>query len=595
MNDPATAHAPAAHPDWALETGLRWTHDLEGRLVSISAAAAQALGFTKEELPGRLVRDLITGEHRPQFEAYLDTIQRDGTATGLMSLQASTGARRVWEYWNLLNKGTSVVIGSARDVTERVQSDRVLRASEGRFATAFYCSPIPNAITTVAEGRYLDVNDAFVDQMGYTRDEIVGRTSLELDVWPTPGHRLAMIEALQREKTIRQENAEFRTKSGRLITTLYSAGLVTLDGQPCVLAAFLDITAKKEAENALRESEAKFRLLVETTRFGILIYRENGEFCYFNPVVEAFTGYSTSELRTMTVWELIHPDFRDFVRARAQARLRGESVPSRSELKILSKDGETRWLDVTVKVIQYQGAPALLSTAFDITDREKAGVEIQRSLLLGQETERKRIARELHDDISQRLAIVGLTLSEVEKLSPSAPPALETKLKAIRQHVNSIAHDIHRISHNLHPSTLVDLGLVSALRGLCREFSDRTHVAVQFTGDVASAHGLASQEVAISLYRITQECLANVAMHSGSREAKVALVERPGTLHLTIADTGIGFDAKRLRARAGLGLVSIRERARLIGADVQITSAPVSGTKIELRVPLEVAASAQVD
>jgi hypothetical protein len=113
------------------------------------------------------------------------------------------------------------------------------------------------------------------------------------------------------------------------------------------------------------------------------------------------------------------------------------------------------------------------------------------------------------------------------------------------------------------------------------------HVAVQFVGDVAAAQ--ASQEVAISLYRITQECLANVAMHSGSREARVALVERPGTLQLTIADTGIGFDAKRLRARAGLGLVSIRERARLIGADVQITSAHVSGTKIELRIPAAIA------
>jgi PAS domain S-box-containing protein len=446
------------------------------------------------------------------------------------------------------------------------------------------------AITALADGRYVDVNEAFERQMGYARAEVVGRTSLELNVWPTPAHRIAMTEALQGQKTIRHQNSEFRTKSGRLITTVYSAGLVTLDGQPCVLAAILDVTAQKLAEDALRESEAKFRLLVETTRFGIFIYRESGEFCYFNPPVELFTGYSSEDLRTMTIWDLIHPDFRDFVRARARARFRGENVPSRSELKILSKDGETRWLDVTAKVIQYQGAPALLGTAFDITDREKAGFEVQRSLLLGQETERKRIARELHDDISQRLAIVGLTLSEVEKLSPSASPALESKLKAIRQHVNSIAHDIHRISHNLHPSTLVDLGLVSALRGLCREFTDRTHVAVQFVGDVAVAQ--ASQEVAISLYRITQECLANVAMHSGSREARVALVERPGALQLTIADTGIGFDAKRLRPRAGLGLVSIRERARLIGADVQITSAPVSGTKIELRVPLEVAAPA---
>lgn len=596
MTDPQKP-SPAETPDWTLETDLRWTHDLDGRLLSISAAAAQTLGFKREELHLMPVRDLIAAQFRDRFPTYLVAIQRDGVARGLLSLQTSGGGTRVWEYWNLLhNTGRApFVVGAARDVTERVQSERVLRASEGRFATAFYASPIAMAITTLAEGRYVDLNEAFERQMGFLRGEVVGATSLELNVWPTPAHRAAVMAALERHKTVRHQNVEFRTKSGRLITTAYSAGLVTLDGQPCVLAAILDVTAQKHAEDALRESEAKFRLLVETTRFGIYIYRENGEFCYFNPPVELFTGYTADELRTMTVWDLISPDYRDFVRGRTQARFKGENVPQRSELKILSKDGETRWLDVTVKLIQYEGTPALLGTAFDITDREKAGFEVQRSLLLGQETERKRIARELHDDISQRLAIVGLTLSEVEKLSPMATSVVEGKLKALRQHVNSIAHDIHRISHNLHPSTLVDLGLVSALRGLCREFSDRTHVAVQFTGDIDSGHGQTSQEVAISLYRITQECLANVAMHSGSREAKVALIERPGTLHLTIADSGIGFDAKRLRTRAGLGLVSIRERARLIGADVQITSAPVSGTKIELRVPLETPAATPAD
>jgi len=580
----------ADNPDWTLETGLRCMHDLEGRLLSISAAAADALGFKKEELIKIPLRELIAPEFRERFESYVETIRTHGSAHGFLTLQTSAGQRRVWEYRNWLHQrpGMPIVVGAARDVTERVQSKRVLRASEGRFATAFYSSPIANAITTVAEGRYIDVNEAFERQMGYARSEIVGRTSLELDVWLTPAHRRAMVEALQHQKILLHQDAEFRTKSGRTITTVYSAGLVTFDGQPCVLAAILDVTAQKQAEAALRESEAKFRLLVETTRFGIFIYREDGEFCYFNPPVELFTGHSAEELRTMTIWDLVHPDFRDFVRARAQARFRGEEVPSRSELKIIAKTGETRWLDVTARLIQYQGEPALLGTAFDITDREKAGVEIQRSLLLGQETERKRIARELHDDISQRLALVGLTLNEVEKLSPGASSALDAKLKALRQHVSSIAHDIHRISHNLHPSTLVDLGLVSALRGLCREFADQRRVAVRFTGEVTSAQP--SQEVAITLYRITQECLANVAMHSGAREARVALVERWDALHLTITDNGVGFDTARLRRRAGLGLVSIRERARLIGADVQITSAPESGTKIQLRVPL-VAAS----
>ena len=249
MKEPVTARAPASSPDWALQTDLRCTHDLEGRLLSVSAAMADALGYTVEALLNTPMRDLVAAGYRSQFRAFLDAIRRDGAATGLTKLETSTGESRVWEYWNALREGASgpIVIGAARDVTERVLSQRALRASENRFATAFYSSPIAMAITTLAEGRYVDVNEAFERQMGYARAEVCGRTSLELNVWPSPDDRRAMISTLLGQKTLRSQNAQFRTKSGSLITTLYSAGLITLDGRPCVLAAIADITAQKLA------------------------------------------------------------------------------------------------------------------------------------------------------------------------------------------------------------------------------------------------------------------------------------------------------------------------------------------------------------
>jgi PAS domain S-box-containing protein len=286
----------------------------------------------------------------------------------------------------------------------------------------------------------------------------------------------------------------------------------------------------------------------------------------------------------------LHPEDRD----RAARDLIEASRSKRAfqgEYRVRRANGKYGWFyDYGVPYFDADGSYAgHIGTCTDVTlrkNREKAGFDIQNSLLLGQEAERKRVARELHDDISQRLALVGIALNEVEQLLPAAPQTLEEKLRTLRQHVESIALDIHRISHNLHPSTLVHLGLVSALHRLCRDIADQTHIAVHFTGDVASPQ--MSQEVEITLYRITQECLANVARHSGSREASVALIERSGVLYLTISDTGVGFDAQQPPAATGLGLVSIRERARMIGADVQITSAPSRGTMIELRVPLAV-------
>ena len=134
-----------------------------------------------------------------------------------------------------------------------------------------------------------------------------------------------------------------------------------------MLAAIEDITAQKQAEDALRASESKFRLLAETTLCGIFIYRRDGTFCYVNPQVEAFTGYSSQELRSMTVWDLVHPDSRDLARTRAEARWRGEAVPSDSQFKLVTKDGEARWIDYTATPTEFEGEPAILGTAFDIT------------------------------------------------------------------------------------------------------------------------------------------------------------------------------------------------------------------------------------
>jgi two-component system NarL family sensor kinase len=194
------------------------------------------------------------------------------------------------------------------------------------------------------------------------------------------------------------------------------------------------------------------------------------------------------------------------------------------------------------------------------------------------------VAQELHDDISQRLLLAGLELNEVERLVRTVGSAeTEQKLRTVRRGIESIAQAIDRLSHNLHPTTFEHLGPVSALRALCRDFSEHTCISVEFTSDITSP--LLSRNVSIALYRVTQECLTNIARHSGSQRAQVALTERSGALQLTIADCGVGFDIKEPRSKAGLGLISIRARARSVGGDVRITSAPGRGTTVTVQLP----------
>src|SRR5262249_16385049 len=388
------------------------------------------------------------------------------------------------------------------------------------------------------------------------------------------------------------QNEQFRTRSGTLITTLYSAGLIVLDGTRCVLAAIADITAQKRAEDALRNSEAKFRMLAETTQAGIFIYQQHAGFIYHNPQLERVTGYSAEALRGMTIWSLLHPDDREALRARITGRMQGEQVSDRHQFRILTRSGELRWMDVAAQLIEYHGQPAIMGTGFDITDskrieqqeKEHTGLlqtlitnspygimmggndhrirfcnsaferifqytenevlgrdpddlvgfaenteakDISARVLRGevvhatgvrrrkdgstvdvefhavpllsndefigcfgiyqditeriqseaklralrdrltrvQDDERAHIARELHDDIGQRLALLASQLGQLRQEARRAAPALESQLEASLRLTEEICADTQRVSHRLHPTQLV-LGLTNALSRL---------------------------------------------------------------------------------------------------------------------------------
>ncbi len=233
--------------------------------------------------------------------------------------------------------------------------DSELKASEDRFATSVLLESRRDGDYDAVRRPLPRCDGAFERQMGYKRDEICGHTSLELAVWPTPGDREVMVATLLRRKTLREVSAQFRTKSGELITTLYSAGLIAVEGAECVPRGDRRHHGAEAGGAALRESESKFRMLAETTQSGILIYRQDGRLCYFNPQVPRFTGYAADELHGMTVWDLIPPDVRDFVRSRAQARWRGEQVSDRYQFTILTKSGDTRWLDLSAQLIPVPG------------------------------------------------------------------------------------------------------------------------------------------------------------------------------------------------------------------------------------------------
>lgn len=283
----------------------------------------------------------------------------------------------------------------------------------------------------------------------------------------------------------------------------------------------------------------------------------------------------------------VHPEDRAYV-DEVGARAIGDGKPYGVEFRIVRPDGTVRSIYSLGRPVTERGGKVvkLAGTLQDVTERkhtEKALQDLAGQLINAQEEERGRIGRELHDHISQRLSVVAIKLDQLCSDAAARGSGLEDRLQDALRHINEILGDVHHLSHRLHSATLHDLGLVPAIQRLAREFEDHHHIDVECT--FSSIPGRLPQAVALCLFRIAEEGLNNVAKHSGATSAQVHLARNADGIHLIIADTGAGFDAKAIESKAGLGFVSMRERCRLIGANVLVHSNPSRGTTIGVWVP----------
>lgn len=212
-------------------------------------------------------------------------------------------------------------------------------------------------------------------------------------------------------------------------------------------------------------------------------------------------------------------------------------------------------------------------------------VRLSGMLINAHEEERKRIAAELHDDFSQRLALLSLGLETAAELVPDSPKEANEQLHELVNSASELGADIHALSHHLHSSTLDRLGLVAGIKAFCKEFSAQQGVQVAFTQDGAS-YSL-PPDVALCLFRIVQESLRNVKKHSGASNAQITLEHLDGNVHLSICDQGVGFDLQDAVKNQGLGLFSMKERAQLVKARFEVHSEPQRGTRIDVWVRQE--------
>ena len=360
------------------------------------------------------------------------------------------------------------------------------------------------------------------------------------------------------------------------------------DGRPeRMLGMSIDITEEKQRQQALLESEERFRSVFRDAGVGMVIVSPEGRFLAANRTFCEYLGYAEEEMPGVTVESVTAPeDWLAFSQRLGEA-ISGERAMLRFEKRCLHKSGRIVYTQSSAILIRNpDGTPKyFVGEVVDVTKRKEAEEvlsNVSRKLIEAQEQERARIARELHDDIGQRLTLLAVELDQIPQSNPALPPEVLSQIRDLQKRTSDLTSDIQTMSHALHSSKLNLLGLVGAMRSLCNEFGTHQKMEIEFgSRDLPE---VVPPAVSSALFRVLQEALQNAAKHSGVKHVEVQLNGINGEVHLIIKDLGKGFNPYTAMRGRGLGLISMQERVRLLNGTIDIQSEPMGGTEIHARV-----------
>jgi PAS domain S-box-containing protein len=357
-------------------------------------------------------------------------------------------------------------------------------------------------------------------------------------------------------------------------------------------------------EEALWRNEERLKLALSAAQMGTWEWNIlTGTYSWSDELLKIFGVARVENALTIDkLIALIYPADRQYViQVIKQAAYEGKFYEI--EFRIVRPDGKVRWvLSKGNTVSDSEGKPLfMLGVSLDITQRKSAEEALRRSedalresykriqdlagrLIVSQEEERKHIARELHDDLNQRVVSLAITIGKLSRQLTNANEPIRNQIAKLEQRTTGLYEHIRQISHELHSPALELGGLAPALEAFCSEFAELEGVRV--TLDMFDVSDALSPEISLCLYRIVQESLRNVARHSGAKNANVKLIGSRETVELVVADAGAGFDLQQARARGGLGLASMEERVNLLSGTFLIKSQPGAGTELKVYLPL---------
>lgn len=565
--------------------------DEKAFILETNESAGKLMGYDAGELIGLNLTEFVFPEDLRVSPLRFEQLDRGEPTISRRSLRRKDG-KIVEAELHVKKLSEGYYLGAARDLTDRLKAEEQLRQSEYKYRSLIEQAS-DGILVAGFSGEIIEVNTALCTMFGYTREEafIMNVTYfLDPDELKTKPLRF---DLLQTDRTLLVERRGIH-KNGSVIDIELNSKL-TGDGK--ILSIIRDISERKKAEHVIREQELRFRSLVDTAPDATVIMDEQGVILIANRQAVKLFGYSKSQFEGMQVEKLLPSSFRQkhaVYRKQFAGYARTRPMGAGKDLVAVRMDGTEIPVEISLSPFESQEGILVTASIRDITQRKKAEKELEDSynsirrltehLQKIREEERTAISREIHDELGQQLTVLKIDASWIKKRLQQKDDAVIRRTDDMLDMVDQMIRSVRRISSELRPSVLDDIGLGAAIEMSLHEFERRSGILTSFDSNLNDRY--LPDAVKNGMFRIFQESLTNVARHSHAKKVVVNLSVAGDSWVLRIEDDGVGFDPEAAAAKKTLGVLGMRERAAAIGGEYTISGIPGKGTTIELSIPI---------
>ncbi len=615
------------------------TLDELGIIKEANLTAARLLAVERTRLIDRQLTHFMVTEDRGAFRQHLNLVLKgEERQTVEVRLQRKDG----YEFFALLESafyhditGSSLCRTALTDITKRRQAELALQESEARYRSLFQHNHAVMLLIDPATGDIVDANPAASAFYGYTHEELISRKITDINMLPKD----QVFREMQGAGAERGRQFCFRHRlaGGAVRDVEVFSGPIRVKDQNLLYSIVHDITARKQAEAALQRKQEELQIIFDSVPAMIFYKDKENRFIRTNLALAEATGLPQEEIDGKSLFDLYPSQADDYWKDDQEVMRRGK--PKRNIVETFETPEGVRW--VQTDKIPYRDAQGniigVIGFSNDITERKQAEEALQQAhdeleervkertadlqrtveqlqweiaerqrteealkeseqrlryltsqLLTAQEEERKRLALELHDDLGQSLMVLKMQLRAIQRKAPPESSETRESLEDPLNFINEVIERIRRLSHNLRPVILEELGLTTAVQHLFKEFSRQD---IHVTMDLDDTEGLFSPEAQLNIYRICQEAFSNITKYAQASQVSVSLKRQDGRVGFQIEDNGRGFDHQKVINEnitdRGLGLTAMDERVRMLEGSLKIWSQEGQGTKITLIVPIQ--------